>query len=143
VSDIVTTNVVTISLNEKIDLVDEIMLGGDIHHVPVTQGGTVVSLLSQRDTPCVKFSTVIEFKDEDKKELLGATDVENVMRGEVKFADPNELITHAAKRMPIWKSGASPLLARGGNYWVSSRGRMSFIVSWRLSKTMNPKDGEI
>ena len=39
VSEIMTTNVVTISLDEKLDLVDEIMTSGDIRHMPVTRGG--------------------------------------------------------------------------------------------------------
>ncbi|MBT3351526.1 MAG: CBS domain-containing protein [Nitrospinaceae bacterium] len=113
VSDIMTTKVVSISLDEKLDLVDEIMTSGDIRHMPVTQGGAVVGLLSQRDLLRAKLSTVIEFSEEDRKDLLEATDVENVMTKDVKFADPKEPITHAAKRMLEMKIGCLPVVGEG------------------------------
>lgn len=113
VSEIMTANVVTISLDEKLDLVDEIMTNGDIRHMPVTQGGAVVGLLSQRDLLRAKLSTVLEHSEEDSRDLLEATDVENVMTKDVKFADPNEPITHAAKRMLEMKIGCLPVVGEG------------------------------
>jgi CBS domain-containing protein len=110
VKEIMTTNVVTISLDEKLDLVDEIMSNGDIRHMPVTKGGFVIGLLSQRDLLRAKLSTVIDFSEEDRKELLEATDVEKVMTHYVKFADPNEPIAHAAKRMLELKIGCLPVV---------------------------------
>lgn len=106
-----TTNVVTISLDEKLDLVDDIMSSGDIRHMPVTQGGFVIGLLSQRDLLRAKLSSVINFSEEDRKELLEGTDVEKVMTKDVKFADPNEPIVHAAKRMLEQKIGCLPVVS--------------------------------
>ena len=113
VSDIMTTNVVTISLDERLDLVDEIMTSGEIRHMPVTRGGAVVGLLSQRDLLRAKLSTVIEHSEEDRKDLLEATDVEKVMTEDVEFADPNEPVTHAAKRMLDMKIGCLPVIGEG------------------------------
>ncbi len=112
VKEIMTTNVVTISLDEKLDLVDEIMSNGDIRHMPVTKGGFVIGRLSQRDLLRAKLSTVIDFSEEDRKELLEATDVEKVMTHYVKFADPNEPIAHAAKRMLELKIGCLPVVGK-------------------------------
>lgn len=111
VKEIMTTNVVTISLDEKLDLVDDIMSSGDIRHMPVTQGGFVIGLLSQRDLLRAKLSSVINFSEEDRKELLEGTDVEKVMTKDVKFADPNEPIVHAAKRMLEQKIGCLPVVS--------------------------------
>ncbi len=110
VSDIMIANVVSISLDEKLDLVDEIMSTGDIRHMPVTQGGRVVGVVSQRDLLRAKLSTLIDFPEEDRKNLLEATDVEKVMTKTVKFADPNEPITHAASRMLEERIGCLPVL---------------------------------
>lgn len=112
VSEIMTTKVVTISLDERLDLVDEIMTSGDIRHMPVTQGGFVVGLVSQRDLLRAKLSTVVDFSEEDRKDLLEATDVEKVMTKDVKFADPNEPVVHAAKRMVEMKIGCLPVVGK-------------------------------
>ncbi|HBK79017.1 MAG TPA: CBS domain-containing protein [Nitrospinae bacterium] len=105
-----TTGVVTISLDEKLDLVDEIMSSGDIRHMPVTKGGFVVGLVTQRDLLRAKLSSVINFSKEDRKELLEATDVEKVMVKDVKLADPNEPVVHAAKRMLEMRIGCLPVV---------------------------------
>ena len=110
VSEIMAKNVVAISLDEKMDLVDEIMTSGDIRHLPVTQGGLIVGLVSQRDLLRAKLSTVIDFSEEDRKEVLESTDVEKVMTRDVKIADPNEPIVHAAKRMLEMKIGCLPVV---------------------------------
>ncbi|MFP6868058.1 MAG: CBS domain-containing protein [Nitrospinota bacterium] len=110
VSKIMTTGVVTISLDEKLDLVDEIMSSGDIRHMPVTKGGFVVGLVTQRDLLRAKLSSGINFSKEDRKELLEATDVEKVMVKDVKLADPNEPVVHAAKRMLEMRIGCLPVV---------------------------------
>ncbi len=112
VSEIMTSNVVSISLDEKLDLVDEIMSNGDIRHMPVTKGGRVVGIVSQRDLLRSKLSTLIDFPEEDRKRLLETTDVEKVMTKSVKFADPNDLISHAASRMLEDKIGCLPVVNR-------------------------------
>jgi CBS domain-containing protein len=110
VSEIMTKNVVSISLDEKLDLVDEIMSSGEIRHMPVTQGGRVIGIVSQRDLLRSKLSTLIDFPDEDRKSLLESTDVEKVMTSSVKFADPKEPVTHAVSRMLEEKIGCLPVV---------------------------------
>lgn len=110
VIEIMTKNVVSISLDERLDLVDEIMSSGEIRHMPVTQGGRVVGIVSQRDLLRSKLSTLIDFADEDRKSLLESTDVEKVMTSSVKFADPNEPVTHAVSRMLEEKIGCLPVV---------------------------------
>lgn len=110
VGDIMTKKVVSISLDEKLDLVEEIMANGEIRHMPVTSGGRVVGIVSHRDLLRSKLSTLIDFPEEDRKSLLEATDVEKVMTKDVKFADLNESITHAASRMLQEKIGCLPVV---------------------------------
>ncbi len=59
IKEIMTTNVVTISLDEKLDLVDDIMSNGDIWHVPVTKGGFVIGLLRSHFITLMSFLIVI------------------------------------------------------------------------------------
>jgi CBS domain-containing protein len=115
VSKIMTKGVVAFSLDEKLDLVDEIMSSGDIRHMPVTKGGAVVGLVSQRDLLQPKLSSVIDFSDADRKELLETTDVEKVMIKDVKVADPKEPVAHAAKRMLEMRIGCLPVVNADGD----------------------------
>ncbi|MAE05779.1 MAG: hypothetical protein CMH76_05540 [Nitrospinae bacterium] len=59
VKEIMTTNVVTISLDEKLDLVDDIMSNGDIRHMPVTKGSFVIGLLRSHFITLMSFLIVI------------------------------------------------------------------------------------
>ena len=66
--------------------------------------------MTQRDLLRAKLSSVIDFSEEDRKELLEATDVEKVMVKDVKLADPNEPVVHAAKRMLEMRIGCLPVV---------------------------------
>jgi len=114
VRDIMATNVVSISLDEKLDLVDEIMESGHIRHLPVTQGGQVVGIVSQRDLLRARLSSVLDYSEEDRKEFLEAIDVANVMTKSVLVADPNEEVLHAAKRMLEATIGCLPVVDAEG-----------------------------
>ncbi len=65
---------------------------------------------SQFDLLRAKLSSVIDFSEEARKELLEAIDVEKVLTHDVKFADPNEPTAHAAKRMLELKIGCLPVI---------------------------------
>lgn len=65
---------------------------------------------SQLDLLRAKLSSVIDFSEEARKELLEAIDVEKVLTHDVKFADPNEPIAHAAKRMLELKIDCLPVV---------------------------------
>ena len=115
VADIMTTNVVVISLDEKLDLVDEIMSEGNIRHMPVTRGGKVVGIVSHRDLLRARLSTVLDYSDEDRQGFLEAVDVAKVMTEDVQIANPNEDVVHAAKRMLEAKIGCLPVVDPDGD----------------------------
>ena len=115
VREIMTRNVVTISLDERLDLVDEIMSEGSIRHMPVTKGGRLVGVVSQRDLLRARLSSVREYSEEDQERFLHSVDVERVMSREVKFADPDEPVVRAARRMLEAKIGCLPVVDREGD----------------------------
>lgn len=115
VREIMTKNVVSISLDETLDLVNEIMENGHIRHMPVTQGGRVIGVVSQRDLLRARLSSVLGYSEEDSKEFLEVIDVAKVMSPEVKIADPNEPVVHAAKRMLEASIGCLPVVDEEGD----------------------------
>lgn len=114
VRDIMTKNVVPISLDEQLDLVDEIMKEGNIRHMPVTKGGRVVGIVSQRDLLRARLSSVAEYSDGEEERFLQAVDVERVMTAKVQVADPGELAVDAARRMMKAKIGCLPVVDQDG-----------------------------
>jgi CBS domain-containing protein len=110
VHDIMKSKVVSISQEEKLDLVDDIMGNGNIRHMPVTRGGRVVGILSHRDLLKAMLSTVIEFSKEDRKDLLKETEVSQVMTKEVQFTHPEESVANAVQRMLDYKVGCLPVV---------------------------------
>ncbi len=114
VRDIMTTNVVTISLDERLDLVDEIMTSGNIRHMPVTRGGRVVGIVSQRDLLRARLSSLGEYSERDRAEFLRAVDVSKVMTKNVEFAHPDESVRHAAERMLEARIGCLPVVDSDG-----------------------------
>ncbi|MEE9275323.1 MAG: CBS domain-containing protein [bacterium] len=115
VQDIMTTNVIVISLDEKLDLVDEIMSEGHIRHMPVTQGGRVIGIVSQRDLLRARLSSVLSYSEEVREKFLQAVDVEKVMTPNVQIALPGESVVHAAKRMVEAKIGCLPVVNEDGD----------------------------
>ena len=110
VRDIMKGNIVSISQEEKLDLVEEIMGNGNIRHMPVTHGGRVVGIVSHRDLLKAMLSTVIEFSKEDRKDLLKETEVSQVMTREVQFTHPEEPVADAVQRMLEYKIGCLPVV---------------------------------
>ena len=110
VRDIMKGNIVSISQEEKLDLVDEIMGNGNIPHMPVTRGGRVVGIVSHRDLLKAMLSTVIEFSKEDRIDLLKETEVSQVMTKEIQFTHPEESVADAVQRMLDYKAGCLPVV---------------------------------
>ena len=108
--DIMKGDIVSISQEEKIDLVDEIMGNGNIRHMPVTRGGRVVGIVSHRDLLKAMFSTVIEFSKEDRKDLLKETELSQVMAKEVQCTHPEESVVDAVQRMLDHNVGCLPVV---------------------------------
>ena len=114
VRDIMTKNVVPISLDEQLDLVDEIMKEGNIRHMPVTKGGRVVGIVSQRDLLRARLSSVAGYSKDEEETFLQAVDVERIMTAKVEVADPDELAVDAARRMVEAKIGCLPVVDQEG-----------------------------
>lgn len=114
VRNIMTTNVVAISLDETMDLVDEIMTSGHIRHMPVTKGGRVVGIVSQRDLLRARLSSVQRYSERDRKEFLEEIDVAKVMTEEVSCVDPDDSVFEAARRMLEARFGCLPVIDQNG-----------------------------
>jgi CBS domain-containing protein len=105
--------VVTLNASDTLDLADDIMRLGRIRHMPVTDGGRLVGVLSQRDLFRAAVSSVLRFKVRDEREWLATVPVREVMTREVCTAHPEMMVRDAVRLMLERKIGCLPVVAGG------------------------------
>ena len=70
VRDIMETKLVTISANERLSTVDDIMTLGRVRHIPVVLAGRLVGVVSQRDLLRASLSALSEHRDAERRAFL-------------------------------------------------------------------------
>jgi CBS domain-containing protein len=81
------------------------MTRSHIRHLPVTAGGRLVGILSERD--------VLAARARADEADWWALPVANAMQAPVQFASPDDSVTEVAGRMAAAKIGAMPVVDRG------------------------------
>ncbi len=110
VRDIMQPEVVTLSADETLDVVDSIMRLGRIRHIPVLAGERVVGIVSQRDLFLASVSSALHFREKAEREWLGKIRVGEVMKQPVQTAFPETPILEAVKRMLSERIGCLPVV---------------------------------
>ncbi len=79
VGEIMTTDVVTLNLNDTLRLADDIMNLAKIRHFPVLDHGIVAGLINQSDLLHASMRSLVEHPAESLRETLGTVAVREVM----------------------------------------------------------------
>jgi len=107
------TEVVTLDQSDDLRLADDIMRLGRIRHMPVTSGGRLVGILSQRDLFRAAVSSVLRLKATEEREWLASVPVKDVMVTEIVMASPEAPIREAVHLMLERKIGCLPVVEEG------------------------------
>src|SRR5512140_1793874 len=99
VRDLMQREVVTLDESDSLGLADDIMRLGRIRHMPVTAGGRLVGILSQRDLFRAAISSVLRFRPNVEREWLAKIQVREVMRKPVFTIAPSASIRAAVQEM--------------------------------------------
>jgi CBS domain-containing membrane protein len=111
VSDLMSSEVVTLERNETLDLADRIMSLGRIRHMPVLdEDGQLCGVVSQRDLFRGALATALGYGVVAQNKLLAALQVKEVMTTELLTATPDMPIAEAARVMLRHKVGCLPVL---------------------------------
>lgn len=111
VSDLMTSEVVTLERNETLDLADRIMSLGRIRHMPVLdEDGALCGVVSQRDLFRGALATALGYGTAAQDKLLAALRVKEVMTTELFTATPDMPIAEAARVMLHHKIGCLPVI---------------------------------
>lgn len=104
------TDVVTLGISETLDLADDIMRLGRIRHLPVTDGGRVAGVLSQRDLFRAGISSLLQLGRAAEQQFLAKVPVCTVMTPSPYTIGPDASVRTAIRLMLDRKIGCLPVV---------------------------------
>lgn len=114
VRDIMSEQVVTISADDSLSTVEDIMTLGHVRHMPVVRGGHLVGVVSERDLLRASLSSLLEFGSEERRAFLQVVEIKRVMSSPPVVIHPDATVEEAALVMAERKIGCLPAVARDG-----------------------------
>ncbi len=105
--------VVSISADDSLRIVDEIMKLGHVRHLPVVRRGELVGVVSQRDLLRASLSNVMGIPSEEQQVFLEGVHIAEVMSSPAVSVDPGETVQRAAHLMAEGKFGCLPVVEEG------------------------------
>ncbi len=113
VRDIMTTEVVTLKVDEELSLASDIMTLARIRHLPIVEGNRLVGIISQRDLFKASLASVIDYDYQVARTHLKAVTLEEIMIKDIVTITPNTKIHDAGRIMLAKKIGCLPVVEDG------------------------------
>jgi acetoin utilization protein AcuB len=114
VKDIMRQDVVTLGLEDSLDVADDIMTLGRVRHLPVIVGEShLVGLVTQRDLLRASLASVLDLGRKAEHEWLKSIPVRVVMHTEIETIAPGDSLKSAVDRMIDKKIGCLPVVEQG------------------------------
>jgi acetoin utilization protein AcuB len=110
VRDIMAEKIVTISADDRLSTVEDIMTLGGVRHMPVVRGGRLVGVVSERDLLRASLSNLTEFGSEQRRAFLQAVEIKRVMSTPPIVIHPDATAEEAALVMAEQKIGCLPVV---------------------------------
>lgn len=105
-----TRKVISISADDTLRIVHEIMELGRVRHLPVVRGGRLVGVVSQRDLFHASLSNVIGIPRDEQDLFLEGVKISEVMSTPPLFVAPDATVQEAAAVMAERKIGCLPVV---------------------------------
>ncbi len=104
--------VVSISADDTLRIVREIMEGGSVRHLPVVRRGDLIGVVSQRDLLKASLSNVMGLPAEEQSLFLEGVSITEVMSAPPTTIEADASIQEAAKLMADRKIGCLPVMEK-------------------------------
>ena len=112
VRDIMSDQIVTISSDDTLSTVEDIMTLGGVRHMPVVRGGQLVGVVSERDLLRASLSNLTAFGTEQRRAFLHAVEIKRVMSAPPVVIHSDATVNEAARLMAERKIGCLPVVDR-------------------------------
>ncbi|HEY7714012.1 MAG TPA: CBS domain-containing protein [Candidatus Binatia bacterium] len=113
VREIMMGSPVTLSADDTLDLVSNVISLGRIRHIPIVEDGKLVGLISERDLFGAGAARLFGLKSKSKSALLKTVPVKDVMKKRVVTVAADTQIKQAAHLMADKKIGCLPVVEDG------------------------------
>jgi len=111
VAEVMSTDLVTLKLNDTLRLADDMLNLAQIRHFPVLDGDNVAGIVNQDDLLHASMASLVRHPENSPREILGAVLVKDIMKPATVIS-PDMAIRAAAKIMV--EKGIEALLVIGG-----------------------------
>jgi len=111
VAEVMSTDLVTLKLNDTLRLADDMLNLAQIRHFPVLDGDNVAGIVNQDDLLHASMASLVRHPENSPREVLGAVVVKDIMKPATVIS-PDMAIRAAAKIMV--EKGIEALLVVGG-----------------------------
>jgi len=113
VSDLMTTDVLTLNEDDSLDLAHMEMSLARIRHLPVVREGRLVGLVTHRDILRAMCSVFADLDALEQSDVLRAVTVHEIMLADVRTAEPEDDAADAGRVLLEGKIGCLPVVADG------------------------------
>jgi len=110
IRNIMTTEVVTLKVDEELSLASDIMTLARIRHLPIVEGDRLVGIISQRDLFKASLASVIDYDYQVARTHLKAVTIKEIMVKELFTIAPDTKIHEAGLIMLEKKIGCLPVI---------------------------------
>jgi acetoin utilization protein AcuB len=110
VSEVMQTEMATLTIHDRLDLADSVMRLGRVRHMPVLDGTKLVGIVSNRDLLAASLSRVLDFAATDRRTFLRSIEISEVMSHDLITAPPDATLREAAVLMLRHRIGCIPVV---------------------------------
>ena len=110
VGEIMTRAPRTIDRNQTLDVADELTGGSRIRHLPVTDGGRVVGVISQRDLFQTALASALGYGEKGRQRILRTIPVKEIMSEPAVTVSASTSVRDAAQIIVSAKIGCLPVV---------------------------------
>ncbi len=110
VSEVMQTEVTTLTIHDRLDLADDVMRLGRIRHMPVLDQTKLVGIVSNRDLLAASLSRVLDFAVTDRRTFLRSIEISEVMTHDLITVESGATLREAAALMLRHKIGCIPIV---------------------------------
>jgi len=110
VSEVMQTEMATLTIHDRLDLADDVMRLGRVRHMPVLDGTKLVGIVSNRDLLAASLSRVLDFAATDRRTFLRSIEISEVMSHDLITAPRDATLREAAALMLRHRIGCIPVV---------------------------------